>query len=157
VFRPGRPGLAAGSPVRPRRLLGGSRAYRRLAIGRGQSGPHDAKATAHHGPGGRIGPIDRHIGHLQHFRGPELAAAIERHGLKVQRLRHWGFPFHSLYKCAINRVAPQAVYAAFGEQEYGLGKRVVAGLLNASFYVNDLFGRGTQVLVLARRPEGSAP
>jgi hypothetical protein len=102
-------------------------------------------------PGGKVHPIDKHIGHIRHFDGKELAAAIERAGLRIRKVKRWGFPFHSLYKHAINKVAPQAVYAAFTDRKYGWGKRLVSGVLNVLFYANDLFRSGCQVLVLAER------
>jgi len=100
-------------------------------------------------PSGTVYPIDHHVGHFRHFDGQELDSQIEQLGFRILRSRHWGVPMHALYKSAVNSINPQAVYEAFGEAEYGLGKRAVANLLYALFFVNDLFDAGGQYVVLA--------
>src|SRR5262249_4784319 len=49
-------------------------------------------------PSGPIRTMDRLVGHLQHFAGPELCAVLAEHGCTIVRTRLWGFPAHSLYK-----------------------------------------------------------
>lgn len=105
-------------------------------------------------PGGKIRPIDRHIGHLRHFSGTELSRALQAQGLKVIRLRRWGWPMHSIYKRAINDVMPGKVYRSFGEKRYGFAKKLFSQIISIAFYVNDFFPWGTQLLILARRPNG---
>lgn len=100
-------------------------------------------------PSGTIYPIDRYVGHFRHFAGQELDRQIEQLGFRTLRSRHWGVPMHALYKVAVNRINPHAVYEVFGEATYGLVKRTVANLLYALFFVNDLFDAGGQYVVLA--------
>jgi hypothetical protein len=96
-------------------------------------------------PSGPIRAMDRMVGHLQHFAGPELCAELEKNGCTIQKIRFWGFP------CLISAVSPATLYSSFsGGGRYGLGKRLVSGLLYGLFFVNDLFGRGHQLLVHAR-------
>jgi len=104
-------------------------------------------------PGGKIRPIDRHIGHLRHFEGAELVTALRNHGLDAIRLRRWGWPMHSIYKRAINGIMPEQVYRTFGEQRYGFGKKLLSQAINIAFYVNDAFPWGTQLLILSRRQD----
>ena len=102
-------------------------------------------------PGGKIRPIDRHIGHLRHFSGDELSTALRAHGMDVIRFRRWGWPVHSLYKHAINGVMPRSVYRSFGEKRYGFAKKLFSQIINIAFYVNDVFPWGTQLLILTQR------
>jgi hypothetical protein len=95
--------------------------------------------------------MDRLVGHLRHFDGPELCEALAEHGCAVVRTRRWGFPCHSLYKSLISAARPSRLYTAFsGVQRYGPGKRLFSHLLYALFLVNDLFPGGCQLLVHAR-------
>jgi hypothetical protein len=102
-------------------------------------------------PSGRVRSIDRLVGHHRHFAGPELEAELRRGGLTVLQARHWGFPWHSLYKTLINGLAPSAVYARFGTARYGLGQKIVSQLLYLLFFSNDWFAAGQQLLLLAER------
>jgi len=102
-------------------------------------------------PGGKRYWIDEHIGHHHHFAGPELAASLGEHGLRLRQAQHWGFPIHSLYKKLINQVAPEQMYASFGEGTYGPGKKLVSNLVYGLFYANDLFQRGSQLVFLFER------
>lgn len=104
-------------------------------------------------PSGKLHKIDQHIGHSRHFGHAELVAAVQRFGLSATRIRYWGFPFHSLYKYAINVIAPDKVYASFGEQSYGFSKRLISVVLYWLFFPNDLFYAGAQLLILAERKE----
>lgn len=102
-------------------------------------------------PSGPMYPIDRYVGHCRHFTGGELSEEIAALGFRVARSRHWGIPMHSIYKMAINGINPHAMYESFAEGAYGIGKRMIASLVYASFFVNDLFDAGGQYLVLAER------
>jgi hypothetical protein len=104
-------------------------------------------------PGGPIRAMDRRVGHLQHFRGPELAGALEELGCRVEHMAWWGWPVHSAYKAAISRLGTHRLYVSFsGGGRYGLGKKAVSGLLYRLFFLNDLSGRGHQLIVRARVP-----
>jgi len=104
-------------------------------------------------PGGPLRAMDEKVGHVQHFRGPELVEALEGLGCRVERVASWGWPFHSAYKAAISRLSPDRLYESFsGGGRYGFGKKAVSEALYGLFYLNDLFGRGHQIIVLARAP-----
>ena len=104
-------------------------------------------------PSGPRRKMDRMVGHLQHFAGPELRAALEEEGCTIRQVRYWGFPFHSLYKNLISAMSPARLYTAFsGGEGYGMGKRLFSWLLSALFYANDLGGSGYQLFVYAQPP-----
>lgn len=99
-------------------------------------------------PGSPLFPIDRHVGHLRHFPGPSLEEALEAEGFRVIESRSWGFPFHTLYKLAINKTDPDAFIRGFSEGRYGPGKRLLSELVYAVFHLN-LYRLGWQKIVLA--------
>jgi hypothetical protein len=91
------------------------------------------------------------VGHLRHFDGAEIAAELDTRGMRVIRMRKWGWPFHSLYKYAINTFGARTLYKQFAESRYGVIERFVAGCLYALFFANDLFNKGSQLFILAER------
>jgi SAM-dependent methyltransferase len=104
-------------------------------------------------PSGPLRAMDQRVGHLQHFRGPELVAELKRHGCPVVRQRYWGWPLHSLYKAAISTFSPATLYDAFsGGKPYGPGKRLISDLLFGLFFINDCTNQGNQLVILARIP-----
>ncbi len=104
-------------------------------------------------PSGPIRAMDQMVGHLQHFRGPELCAALEAQGCEVQQVRFWGYPMHTLYKSSISALSPAQVYTAFsGGERYGPVKKLLSHLLYGLFFVNDLFDSGYQLFVHAKPP-----
>jgi hypothetical protein len=106
-------------------------------------------------PSGPMRAMDRMVGHLQHFRGAELCAALEEQGSVIQTVRFWGFPMHTLYKSLISALSPAKVYTAFsGGQSYGPGKKLLSQLLYGLFFANDLFSSGYQLFVHARPRAG---
>jgi hypothetical protein len=66
--------------------------------------------------------------------------------------RRWGFPLHTLYRWAISRVGADRMYDSFGTERYSRAQIALSNALYGAFFVNDLFRRGDQVIVLARRP-----
>jgi hypothetical protein len=107
-------------------------------------------------PSGPIRTMDRLVGHVQHFQGPELAAELERHGCRIELTRRWGWPLHSLYKSAISALPPDALYSSFsGGERYGFGKRLISEVLYRLFFLNDLARGGHQLIVQARVPDAS--
>ena len=104
-------------------------------------------------PSGKKNPMDEMIGHIRHFKAEELSQEIEKHGFKVILTKYWGFPVHSLYKFAINAVAPQKLYESFACTKYTPFKKLITNILYYLFYVNDLFGNGAQLIVLAERKQ----
>ena len=101
-------------------------------------------------PGGRIRPMDRMVGHCQHFQGPELVSALRDNGCSVMQVRRWGFPLHSLYKVLISQVAPEKLYNSFSGVRYSLFQRALSHALYLLFYLNDFSNAGDQLIVLAR-------
>lgn len=99
-------------------------------------------------PAGPVFPIDRAVGHREHFRAPELAALLDRHGFEPLRVRSWGFPFHSAYKLAIN-LRPQAMLDRFAGGRYGPAQRATATLLRWIFHLNRV-PFGWQLVAVAR-------
>jgi SAM-dependent methyltransferase len=98
-------------------------------------------------PTGPVFPIDRMMGHHRHFSWDELSAGLARARFVVDRALRWGFPFHTLYKRAIN-LAPGASVERFSNGRYGSLDRMVARVLIALFYLNS-HRRGLQLVVRA--------
>lgn len=104
-------------------------------------------------PGGVIRKVDRAVGHYRHFELGSLTAQVERRGLKVLEARLWGFPMHSLYRWAFDKLDSDAVFDAFGSgQDYTRSQRLVSNALYGAFFLNDFFRSGNQLLVLAEKP-----
>ena len=105
-------------------------------------------------PGGPRREMDKIVGHIQHFQGPELTAAIEAQGLRVERVSSWGWPLHSAYKAAISMLSPDRLYTSFsGGGRYGFGKQALSEFLYRLFFLNDLCSQGHQLFILARVPQ----
>jgi len=102
-------------------------------------------------PLGKIHPIDRKAGHIIHFHGDELLNMMKELGFYPVYSQRWGFPFHSIYKYAINGIAPDKIYQSFGEANYGIWKRFVSTFLYGLFFVNDLFNSGSQFIALMEK------
>jgi SAM-dependent methyltransferase len=98
-------------------------------------------------PSGRIFPIDRSMGHHQHFAPDEMAALLESCGFRPAVLWRWGFPWHTIYKHLIN-VSPSASLSRFGGSEYSASEKLVARALTSLFYLNSR-RLGSQLVVLA--------
>lgn len=102
-------------------------------------------------PSGKRYKIDNLVGHFRHYAGPELAAEIEKHDFRVIFQKYWGFPMHLLYKCLINSIAPGKIYSAYGTGRYGWFEKMVSQIIYLLFFVNDCFGFGQQLILLAER------
>lgn len=102
-------------------------------------------------PGGKLRGHDEIVGHIRHFDGDLLSRALESRGCEVLLVRRWGFPVHTLYRALINMLGAERMYDQFGgERGYTRGERLLSNLLYASFFANDAFTRGEQLIVLAR-------
>ena len=102
-------------------------------------------------PGGPVRAMDRMVGHVGHFRGPELSLALEALGCRVESSVRWGWPLHTAYKAAISRLSPERLYASFTDgRRYGPAKKIVSELLYRLFFLNDLSGHGNQLIIHAR-------
>lgn len=98
-------------------------------------------------PTGRIFPIDRSMGHHQHFAPAEMATLLEANRFRPMVVWQWGFPWHTLYKYLIN-VSPAASLSRFGGSEYSASEKLLARVLTALFYLNSRRW-GSQLVVLA--------
>ena len=70
-------------------------------------------------PSGKVFNIDGKVGHFRHFDIQTIEKEVEKNGFRAVFKRYWGFPFHTIYKNAINEIAPDAVYKNFAESSYG--------------------------------------
>jgi SAM-dependent methyltransferase len=116
---------------------------------------HLTAMTKHHliitVPGGVMRTIDRKVGHVRHFKGDEIKHAIEIHGFECQ-VKRIGFPFHSLYKRLINFIMPDKIYDQFsGIKPYTFTQKFISTILYYSFYLNDFFNHGEQLMIFAKR------
>jgi SAM-dependent methyltransferase len=102
-------------------------------------------------PGGRRRPMDAIVGHHRHFTVPQVVDALRVEGLSIAWTRRWGWPLHSLYRWAISRAGAQRMYDSFGTERYSRAQIALSHALYGAFFANDAFGRGDQILVLARR------
>ena len=103
-------------------------------------------------PGGRLREHDRIVGHIRHFDGPMVSAALIARGCDVQLVKQWGFPLHTLYRKLINVLGAERMYDQFaGDRPYTRAQRLLSNVLYATFYVNDRFRSGEQLYVLARK------
>lgn len=101
-------------------------------------------------PSGKIQHMDRLVGHHYHFKGQELAAELAKLGFSITDIRRWGFPFHSLYKTLINRIAPDQIYESFADVRYGFFRRLLCNSLYLLFYLNGFVNSGSQLILLAQ-------
>lgn len=102
-------------------------------------------------PGGKVHKIDRMVGHIRHFGGQELKEELIKNGLSIILNKRWGFPFHSLYKYAINSFGSDRIYENFARREYGIFQRTLSKAMYYLFFVNDIFNYGSQLFILARK------
>lgn len=106
-------------------------------------------------PSSKVFPIDRMIGHYRHYRPEDMIQPLQRLGFKTKVWYKWGFPFHNLYKHAINGLNPAKMKEEFSEGEYGFGKKLIATILYGLFYLNLPFW-GYQLIILAEKEERKA-
>lgn len=99
-------------------------------------------------PSGPVFPLDRSFGHHRHFEPRALAADVQAAGFEVIWVRRWGFPFHTLYKLAIN-LRPEASLAGFARGRYGPAQKAVSRVARALFHAS-VPGAGWQLFALAR-------
>jgi SAM-dependent methyltransferase len=102
-------------------------------------------------PGGKRRPMDAIVGHHRHFAPEEIAAALREDGCEPLWARRWGWPVHSLYRWGISRAGADRMYDAFGTERYGRPQIALSNALYGAFFVNDLFHRGDQVMVLGAK------
>jgi len=99
-------------------------------------------------PAGPRFAIDRAMGHHRHFEPRALGQALADSGFAVERMTRWGFPFHSLYKLAIN-ATPERSLRTFASGTYGAQQKVIGTALRGLFYLSAP-NRGWQLVAVAR-------
>jgi hypothetical protein len=102
-------------------------------------------------PSGPVRPVDRLMGHHRHFRGEDITSHLSKRGWEAVTVRQWGFPVHSLYRWAVHHLGSDRVYDSFAEgRPYSRTQIAASEVLYRLFFVNDLFRRGSQLIVLGR-------
>lgn len=102
-------------------------------------------------PAGPIRRTDAHMGHMRHYTLDELSHKVEAAGFRVRRVFAWGYPFHTLYKWAQDRM-PGAMIEGFGSGNYGFLAKALCSLLYVLFAFN-LYSSGCQLFLLAETKE----
>ena len=102
-------------------------------------------------PRGRIYPIDKFVGHIQHF---DNARSFTLDGFELLEEEYWGFPFFTIYKWAIN-LRPKQMNTAFCESNYGFFKKCLSGLVYLLFFFN-IPNQGSQMIVIMRKKANSS-
>lgn len=101
-------------------------------------------------PSSKILPVDRSIGHLHHFQPQEIIKPLKKLGFETEVCLMWGFPFHNLYKYAINLFPTEKIRSTFAESEYDKKKIFVSNIIYYLFFLN-LKIWGFQLIILAKR------
>jgi SAM-dependent methyltransferase len=102
-------------------------------------------------PGGKRRAMDALVGHHRHFVPGQIAAALRAEGCEPVWVRRWGWPVHSLYRWGISRAGADRMYHSFGTERYSRAQIALSNVLYGAFFVNDLFHRGDQILVLGAK------
>lgn len=102
-------------------------------------------------PTAKLHPIDRMIGHFQHYTLKDLKDELEKNSFRVIFYRYWGIPLHALYKYLINLFYYEKIYDAFALKRYGIKEKLISQFLYYLFYVNDIFNAGSQLFILAEK------
>lgn len=87
-------------------------------------------------PSGKIYPIDKKVGHYQHFNSKlvnDHLSTIE--GISWD-IKYWGFPFHMLYKFLININANKTYKSYAQKKKYSFFESILSRLINILFYFN---------------------
>jgi len=106
-------------------------------------------------PAGKVYQSDISVGHFRHFTEKMLEEELALHGFETVMSKRWGFPMQSLYRFLINLVGSDTINDAFLNKEYGFFKKVFCNMLYAIFFINDLFHRGNQIILLAKNKRAS--
>jgi SAM-dependent methyltransferase len=105
-------------------------------------------------PAGRIYPSDVAMGHDHHYSAHGLRDLFESLGLETLACFAWGFPFHSLYRRALNLIL-DPVLEAFGQERYSIGQIAACHLLQVLFFAN-VPTKGDQLFYLGERRGASS-
>lgn len=98
-------------------------------------------------PGGPMYQTSQLMGHHRHYTPESLTRLIESRGFRVKRLFRWGFPFHSLYRWAINLRA-RNLWGRYTQDRYSASQIALCHALYALFFLNSSRA-GNQLYCLA--------
>ena len=84
-------------------------------------------------PSGRLYPIDRNVEHQFHFNRKMIDEFLSKRSDIKYKIRFWGFPFHVLYKWAIN-LNPELVSKSFIDTHYNFFQKFVSEILYWLFF-----------------------
>ena len=102
-------------------------------------------------PIGKYFKSDEKIGHFRHYSLEQLDEELNKNGFEIVLCKKWGFPFHNLYKYAINYALTQNTYKKYSSSKYGFTEKLVSNILYILFFINDLFSSGHNLFVLAKK------
>jgi hypothetical protein len=102
-------------------------------------------------PGGKRRRMDALVGHHRHFVPGQIAAALREEGCDPVWGHRWGWPVHSLYRWGISRAGADRMYRSFGTERYSSVQIGLSNVLYGAFFVNDVFHRGDQIMVLGAK------
>ncbi|MFL5850327.1 MAG: class I SAM-dependent methyltransferase [Solirubrobacterales bacterium] len=102
-------------------------------------------------PGGKRRRMDALVGHHRHFVPGQIAAALREEGCDPVWGHRWGWPVHSLYRWGISRAGADRMYRSFGTERYSSAQIGLSNVLYGAFFVNDVFHRGDQLMVLGAK------
>ncbi len=104
-------------------------------------------------PCGKVHKIDKMMGHVRHFSDDKLINEIEKNNFKIIKNRKWGFPFHTIYKYAINFLNPEKMYNDYTLIQYNHFQIFISNIIYFLFFINDIFLSGSQLLILAEKKD----
>jgi len=100
-------------------------------------------------PAGSYNKTSILVGHYRHYSEYGLSSILRRNNLEILYIRSWGFPFHSVYKFALNLLS-QKSQKEIGMGKYGLCKRFISKILYIIFFLN-VINLGENIIVLCRK------
>lgn len=103
-------------------------------------------------PSGKIYPIDKRVGHYQHFNTDMVnnyLSSIE--GISWE-IKYWGFPFHMLYKFLININADKTYESFAKKKKYTFLESIISKFVNILFYfnINSSFETGQMFIIIKK-------
>jgi SAM-dependent methyltransferase len=106
-------------------------------------------------PAGRIRKTDEFVGHLRHYTKESLEGLLARAGFRTVECFAWGWPFHALYRWALD-LHPDAITQSFGKTRYGWKQKLVCNVLYRFFHLSSR-RRGVQLFYLGAKDAGARP
>lgn len=102
-------------------------------------------------PIGKIHNSDKKFGHIRHFEGDDLRNELEKNNFSIELEKKWGYPFHTLYKYAIDLFNTDTIYENYACSKYNISKKLLAEITYLLFFINDIFRSGSMFFILAKK------